>query len=170
VHIFQFLDFSSFWSLWYWILTVVTWSMTSHWTIGIPYDAVVRANRQGGVFAEHCDLLAEINAHRLTYYFDRGGLFFAGFVGFILAGVGTLGFYFHNELSAAFFMLIAPLSLVMAFSMRFAYRVQNKGWRGEELRKRLRWRRFWNQLIGALSISATATVAVWLQLLTLGII
>ncbi len=164
----QYIDLTSFWSLWYWVLMIITWSMTSHWTIGVPFDAVVRADRQGGVFAEHLDTLVEINVHRLLYYFERGGVFFAAFVGFVLAGLGTLGIYFGNEVALAFFMLLAPLSLVMAFSVRFAYRVRQEGWRGSELRTHMRWRRFWNQVIGILAISAASAVAVWINLVMLG--
>lgn len=164
MHLLQLIDTNSFWSLWYWALVVITWSMSSHWIIGVPYDAVVRAERQGGVFAEHLEALVDINIHRLLYYFRRGGVFFAAFVGFVLSVLATLGFYLGNEVAMAFFMLVAPVSLVMAFSVRFAFRAQQENWRGAELRKRIRWRRFWTQVIGMLAISATSIVAVWLQL------
>ncbi len=164
----QYLDFNSFWSLWYWILMIITWSMTSHWTIGVPFDAVVLADRQGGVFAEHLDTLVEINVHRLLYYFERGGTFFAAFAGFVLSGIGTLGFYFGDEVALALFMLLAPLSLVMAFSVRFAIRVRQEGWRGGELRSHMRWRRFWNQVIGMFSITAASVAAIWVNLVLRG--
>lgn len=166
----RYMDLTSFWSLWYWFLIVITWSMTSHWTIGVPFDAVVRADRQGGVFEDHLDALVEINVHRLLYYFERGGVYFAAFIGFILATLATLGFYLGSEVAMAVFMLAAPLSIVMLFSVRFAYRIRREGWQGAELRKRLRWRRFWNQLIGTIAISATATVAVWFHLHMLGFV
>jgi len=164
VEFFRYIDLNSFWNLWYWILTVIIWSMTAHWTIGVPFDAIVRADRQGGVFAEHLDALVDINVHRLIYYFERGGVVFAGFAGFMLAGVATLGFYFGSEVFMAVFMLLAPLTLVMALSVRFAYRIRQAGWRGAELRQRMRWRRLWNQAIGLLAISAATVVAVWVRL------
>ncbi len=166
----HYMDTTSFWSLWYWILTVVTWSMTSHWTIGVPYDAVVRADKQGGVFVDHLEALVDINVHRLLYYFERGGAYFAGFLGFVLAALATLGIYLGSEVAFALLMLLAPLSLVMLFSIRFAFRVRREGWCGAELRKRLRWRRFWNQMIGTLAISASASVAVWFHLHLLGLV
>lgn len=168
LEILDFLDTKSFWSMWYWIATMVTWSMTSHWTIGVPYDAIMRAERQGGVFEEHCDTLVDINVHRLTYYFDTGGVYLAGFVCFLLAVISTLGFGMGVELFMALFMLAAPLSLVMAFSLRFAYRVKREGWRGEVLRKKLRWRRLWNQVIGMCAITATTVVSVFYYLYTIG--
>lgn len=154
--------------MWYWIVVVMTWSMTSHWTIGVPYDAIIRADRKGGIFADHCDALVEINVYRTTYYFDQGGATIAGFIAFILATVGTLGFGLGVEFCMAIFMLMAPLSLVMMFSVRFAYKVKREGWRGEVLRKKLRWRRLWNQVIGMCAITATTVASVIYYLYTIG--
>ncbi len=147
---------------------MVAWSMTSHWTIGVPFDVIMRAERQGGVFAEHCDTLVDINVYRLTYYFDKAGAYIAGGIGFMLAAIATLGFVLGVELFMALFMLAGPFSLVMAFSIRFAYRVKREGWRGELLRKKLRWRRLWNQVIGMVAITATTVVSVFYYLYTIG--
>lgn len=164
----DFLDTKSFWSMWYWIATAVTWSMTSHWTIGVPYDAVVRAERNGGVFAEHCDQLVTVNVARLTYYIDKAGAFLGAAVGFLLAVVGTLGFIIGIEICAALFMLFAPLTIVMIFSIRFAYIVKREGWQGEILRHKLKWRRLWNQVIGMCAITATVIVSMYYYLDTIG--
>lgn len=157
---FDFIDMTSFWSLWYWILTIVAWSMIAHWTLGVPIDMIINADRKGGVFAEHCDAMVEINVHRLLFYFDRGGVAMSAILGFLLAVIGTLGFILGLEVFMALFMLLAPLSLVMAFSVRFAIKVRAAGWQGGDLRKKMRWRRFWNQVIGLLAILAANVVAV----------
>ena len=157
---FDFIDMTSFWSLWYWVLTIVAWSMVAHWTLGVPIDMIINADRKGGVFAEHCDAMAEINVHRLIYYFDIGGVAMSAVLGFLLAVIGTLGFILGLEVFMALFMLLAPLSLVMAFSVRFAFKIRAAGWQGGVLRKKMRWRRFWNQVIGLLAILAANVVAV----------
>ncbi len=38
----------SFSNLWYWIALAVMWSSTSHWVLGVPYDMIQRARREGG--------------------------------------------------------------------------------------------------------------------------
>ena len=165
---FDFLDLSSFWSIWYWILTVVAWSMSSHWTIGVPFDMILLAERKGEEFAQGCETLTQINIDRLIYYFDKGGAFFSAFVAFFITAIGTMGFYFGSELFAALFLLVAPLTAVAAFSVRFAYKVRKFGWTGEELRRRMRWRRLWNQVIGMVSVTLTSVLAIIYFLISMG--
>lgn len=140
---------------------VVAWSMTAHWTMGVPYDAIRQADRMGGEFAEHCDLQAHLNARRLIYYFDRGGPYFIAFVAFVLSLIGGWGFYQGYELSQAFFLLATPLLFTSVFSVKLAYRIKNEALQGEELRKALRHRRIWNQMIGMVAIVITAAAAVY---------
>lgn len=142
--------------------------MASHWTIGVPIDAVMRAEKQGGVFEEHLDALVEINVYRLKYYTEKVGVFAAAFICFVLASLAALGFWFWNEIFIALFMLLTPLMLVAGFSVRFAYKIDREGWRGAELRKKIKWRRFWNQSIGMCSIVFTTVVSMVFQLDRLG--
>ncbi|MDO7630423.1 MAG: component of SufBCD complex, partial [Loktanella sp.] len=46
--ILQVIDLRSFSSLWYWLFIAIAWSTVSHWVLGVPYDMVQRAKRQGG--------------------------------------------------------------------------------------------------------------------------
>ena len=32
---FEIIDLNSFWNIWYWMLTVVAWSMNAHFTMGV---------------------------------------------------------------------------------------------------------------------------------------
>lgn len=162
---FSLIETTSFFNIWYWIITVVAWSMTAHWTIGVPYDALRQAEKYGGDFAEHCDLQAHINARRLIYYFDRGGVYAIGFVAFMLALIGGWGFYHGIELAQAFFVLVAPLLLTSVFTVRLAYRIKNDVLEGEALRKALRKRRVWNQTIGMIAIifASAATIYHFMQ-------
>ncbi len=158
---FSLLDTTSFLSVWYWIITAVAWSMTAHWTLGVPYDAIRQADRKGGDFAEHCDLQAHINARRLIYYFDRGGPYFIAFVSFMLALVWGWGFIQGYELAQAFFVLLAPMTLTSVFTVRLAYRIKNEALQGEALRKALKRRRMLNQGIGMLAITFAAMATVY---------
>ena len=158
---FSLIETTSYWNIWYWIMTVVAWSMNAHWTLGVPYDAIRQADRKGGDFAEHCDLLAHLNARRLIYYFDMGGPYFLAFVSFMLALLGGWGFYQGYELAQAIFLLATPLFFTSLFSVKLAYRIKNEALQGEDLRKALRRRRIWNQFIGMIAIMIVAVFAVY---------
>ncbi len=158
---FSLIETTSFLNVWYWIVTVVAWSMTAHWTLGVPYDAIRQADKFGGEFAEHCDLQAHINARRLIYYFDRGGPYFIAFVAFMLALIGGWGFFQGYELAQAIFVLAAPLLFTSVFTVRLAYRIKNELLEGEPLRKALRRRRIWNQTIGTVAIMVAAAATVY---------
>ena len=44
----EMIDMRSFSSLWYWVALAAFWSGCIHRVIGVPYDLVLRARRQGG--------------------------------------------------------------------------------------------------------------------------
>lgn len=165
----DFLDLKSFWSIWFWIFSVVTWSMSSHWTLGVPYDMIIRADRQGGEFAKHCDSMIEANIFRMIYYFDLAGLYLMAFVAFALSAIATMGFVLGVEIFIAIFVLAFPVTIISGFSVKFSYRARREGWQGKLLRKKLRWRRFWNQVIGALATVAAVGLAMYFYLLTVNI-
>lgn len=162
----QIIDFSGIWSFWYWILVAVAWSMTSHFILGVPYDFVIRANREGGRVEQDCDELARINAERVLHYVNRGGHWIVGAAAFVLGGLATLGFFLGLEIAVGFFMILAPLTLVAFFSHRLALRIKEGDLRGLPLRRAITRRRFWNQFIGLCSILATVGIGMWLFLVS----
>ncbi len=163
---FSLIEMTSFWSIWYWVITVVAWSMTSHWTLGVPHDIVMLARKYGGAIEDNCTTLAHINAQRLIYYFDKGGVYLLGIMTFILASIATVGFYGGVEFAQALFMLLAPLSIPMGLTVRLAYLVEREQLAGEALLQVLRRQRLWNQIIGFVAITITMVVAVTHFLMT----
>ncbi len=157
----ELIETTSYWNIWYWIVTVVAWSMNSHWTLGVPHDAIRQADRKGGDFAEHCDLQAHINARRLIYYIDLGGPYYIAFICFLLALLAGWGFYWGYELAQAVFLLAAPLFFSSLFTIKLAYRIQDEALQGEPLRKALKRRRIWNQFIGMAAITIAAMAAIY---------
>jgi len=158
----EIIDMRSFTSVWYWIVVAVTWSTTAHWTLGVPFDAVTRARRaETGPAQDDLEALVRINANRLVHIFDVSGawLVAAGF--FVLSGLGLLGFWYKVEIAQAVFLLIAPLSLVAVLSVRAARNFQVGGLAGDLLRSRLARQRFFNQVIGLVSIFITAFWGMW---------
>ncbi len=168
--IFDLIDMRSFSSLWYWIVVAVTWSMSSHWIIGVPYDMLTRARRHGGKAAEDLDMLAHIYAGRLSEIGGHAGLALVGFASFVVATLATLGFGYDVELAQAVLCLFLPMCLVVALSIRTARRIQGLGETGPELWRRLTMHRFTVQGIGILSLFVTGMYGMWhnLQLSVFG--
>lgn len=156
------ISFKSFSSIWYWIMTGIAWSMTCHWTLGVPYDALVRAHAKGGQIAADTEALAHLNISRIIGFFESGAAIAVAVVAFFLAILATFGFGYGYELAQAMFMLLMPLLIVQALNIRLAFRLHAAQPDGVTLRKALVGRRFWNQVIGLTSI-VMATIMAFLQ-------
>lgn len=155
------ISFASFSNIWFWVILSVSWSVTCHITLGVPYDLLTRAERQGGAAAQDVEALALVHGRRLRGYFAGPTSRMVGvmLLTFFLAVLGTFGFYYTYEFAAALFVLLAPLILVQILAIRLAFRMERDGLEGAELRAALLRRRFWNQVIGLISIVAVAMVA-----------
>lgn len=162
------ISFDSFTNVWYWILTGITWSVTCHKTLGVPFDSLVRAHQKGGAFATEAEDLALLNISRIIHVFRRSGVGIIGVTTFFLAVLATFGFYYRYELAQAAFALIAPLTVVHGMGVVLAFRIEREVIRGAELRSALTRRRFWNQVIGLFSIfcAAILTFATLARLVT----
>ena len=136
--IFELIDMRSFSNLWFWIALAVFWSSASHWVLGVPWDSVLRAKRNGGQAEIDLQDLVRINSNRLLHIIDVSGLFLIGFTFFILTGLAGVGFAYNVEFAQAVFLLLFPMSIVSMLSIRVARRIQSADSpTGEELRKRL---------------------------------
>ncbi len=154
---FPFLSSASFFSIWYWALTVLVWTQVIHRTLGVPYDMLLRARRLPEV-ADEVDLLAGIAARRLAGGYDRLGVPFAALAGFGLSALGALGFVSGVEPALAAFALLLPLALVAVATLRLALEIRRGGATGEALRRKLARRRVWNQVIAAAAILAASVL------------
>ena len=159
--ILTYLDYDTFLSVWYWVLVIVAWSLACHYTMGVPFDLVARADRQGGQHAADCDQLALIHARRIVSVLRRGGPVLVALTMFILVSLATLGFWFGYQVAVAFFLILAPIALVSVLGARLSMRVLAAGLSGEPLRRMIARRRFWDQVIGVCAISVTALAAGW---------
>lgn len=151
--------FDSFFSVWYWVLTVAVWTLVCHRTLGVPYDMILRARRLPEV-AGRVDALAHAAAARLGGVRDRAGAPLAALAGFVLAAVAALGFATGLEAAQAAFALLFPLTLVWLSTMRLAMTVRRHGLRGPDLRRFLARRRLWNQIIAIVAILCAAVLAL----------
>ncbi len=154
------ISFSSFSSIWYWILTGLAWSLTCHRTLGVPYDALVAAHQHGGWAARDAEEMAHIYARRVVPMFRSSGVYVLAVVCFCLAVLCTFGFYYGYELAQAAFALLLPLTIVNAMGILLAFKVERRELEGEALRRALTRRRFWNQVIGLVSIFLASVMTI----------
>ncbi|WP_109464340.1 component of SufBCD complex [Albibacillus kandeliae] len=167
--IFELIDMRSFSNLWFWIALAVVWSTTSHWVLGVPFDMVQRARRQGGQAEADLEDITRVNVNRLLYIAHVSGLWLLAFGCFILTGLGMLGFFYGIEFAQALFLLGFPMSIVGMLSMRTARRIAMEEAQGEQLRKRLTRHRIVTQMIGTLAIFVTALWGMY-QNLSIGVL
>lgn len=150
------IDMRSFSNLWFWIALAVFWSTTSHWVLGVPYDLILRAKRQGGEALADLEDIVRINTNRLLHIAAVSGLWLLAIICFMLATLAITGFVYHLEFSQAVFTLMFPGALVGLMSLSTARRIRDEDASGEILFRRLMRHRFYTQLIGMLSIFLTA--------------
>jgi len=152
----------SFTSVWYWIVVAVVWSTTAHWTLGVPFDMVTRARRaETGPAQDDLEMLTRINADRLVHIMDVSGSWVVGLSFFFLSILVILGFWYTIEIAQAVFLITGPMTLVAMLSVRYARHIAAEDPRGHHLRSRLARQRFFNQVIGLVSIFITAFWGMW---------
>jgi hypothetical protein len=154
--IFELIDMRSFSNLWFWIALAVMWSTASHWVLGVPYDMVARARRNGGQSAADLEDMIRINTNRLLFIGNVSGLWVLGLTCFLLTGLALLGFVYRVEFAQALFLLGFPMALVGALNLSTARLINDEQSTGEVLCRRISRHRTYVQAIGMVSIFVTA--------------
>jgi hypothetical protein len=162
--IFEVIDMRSFSNLWYWIALAVVWSSASHYIMGVPYDMLQRARRQGGEALADFETMARINASRIINIVDVAGLFLLAFWMFLLTALVVLAFWYGVEFAQAVVLIALPMSLVFALTIRLAWRLAVAPVQGEALIRAFVRQRFWTQVIGMVAIFVTAMFGMWQNL------
>lgn len=157
------LDLRSFSNLWYWITLAVVWSSASHWVLGIPYDMVWRAKREGGQAQEDLEALARINTSRMLHYSRQRGPWLVGVMCFIATVLALTGFVYDAEFAQAVLMFFAPLCVLLYLSLRSALKIEAGEGQGEALHRRLFWHRLSVQLLGMVAIFVTSLYGMYVN-------
>lgn len=159
---FELIDLRSFSNLWFWILLAVFWSTASHYVLGVPYDMVSRAAKYGGEAEQDLEDLVRIYANRLTYIADEAGIWLTVFAAFLVSGLIVTGFVQGVEFCQALALLMVPMLIIFAMSVRNARRA--KGLSGEDLRRLLRRQRISIQALGMVSILVSSMWGMYINI------
>lgn len=155
------LDARSFASIWYWIVVTVAWSSASHWVVGVPFDIIVRARREGGEAMSDLEDILRVNVRRILYVSQRGAAGLAGFTGFVVAGLATMAIWYQIEFAQAVLLILVPMIGVGLMTLRFARRLVELNPEGLAIVRLLMRHRFKTQLIGMAAIFVTAIFGMW---------
>jgi len=165
--LFDVIDFRSFSNLWFWIVLAVTWSTASHWVLGVPFDMVLRARRNGGQALTDLEDLVRINVNRLLYVARMSGFWLAAFSAFLLTVLVTMAVWYQVELAQALALIMVPMTLVSMLSLSTARRIEQAAPQGEDLCRLLQRHRIWTQAIGVVSIFVTGLYGMYHNFLVL---
>lgn len=158
--IFDLIDMRSFSNLWYWIALAVTWSSASHWVLGVPYDMVLRARKNGFRSPEDLESLTRINVSRLLYIAREAGVALTILFSFVLTSLVVLGFVYKAEFAQAVTLILLPLTGVGFMTLGTAKRIERDDLAetatAATICDHLARHRMKVQILGMLSISATA--------------
>jgi hypothetical protein len=158
------IDLRSFSNLWYWIGLAVIWSSTSHFVLGVPYDLITRAERQGGEVLVDLEDSVRVNVNRFLYVGRMAGHWLIGLAAMVFTMLAVLGWFYWVEFCQAVFLLLFPMIFVGMLSLHHAGRIENERPTGPDLFKLLHRHRVMTQGIGILSIFVTATWGMFMNL------
>lgn len=165
--VFELIDMRSFSNLWYWIALAAVWSQTSRYVLGVPYDLIQRAERQGGQAEADLEDLVRINSNRLLYVVATSGLWIVGLAAMLLTSMALIAFYYDVEFAQAVFLLGAPMMVVGALSLNTARVIRDRALAGKPLRRKLHRHRTATQFVGMIAIFITALWGMY-QNMTIG--
>ncbi len=142
-------------------MLAVLWSTASHWVLGVPFDMISRARREGGQTQIDLETMVRINVDRMLYISRSAGIWLIGFVTFVISALGILGFYYWIEVAQALLFLMAPVTILMMLSLRTAVRIESGENSGDTLHRRLFRHRVSTQFLGMIAIFVTSLFGMW---------
>lgn len=159
--IFELIDLRSFSNLWYWIALAVLWSSASHWVIGVPFDLIARARRDGGETMDDLETLVRINTTRMLTIARTAGLALVGGLCFAITALIILGFWYDVEFAQAVLLMLVPVSILGLMTLRTSRKIVAGENAGAALCRRLTWHRFSTQVLGMIAIFVTAMFGMY---------
>jgi len=159
--IFDVINMGSFSSIWYWIMLAVVWSSVSHWVLGVPFDMILRARRNGGQAEVDLDALVRLNVARIVHVAQVSAGWIMGFLTFFFTVLLLLALWYRIEMAQAVALIAVPMTFVGLLSVGAAHQIADGSLQGAALYRRLVRHRLWTQMIGMVAIFVTALYGMW---------
>jgi len=155
------IDLRSFSSIWYWFVLAVVWSTSSHWVLGVPFDIITRARRQGGAAMTDLEDIVRVNVTRMLYISRESGPWILGFLAFFFTVLLLLALWYGIEMAQAMALIAVPLTFIGILSLSVAQKIEATRPQGEDLIRHLVRQRLWTQVVGMISVFVTATYGMY---------
>lgn len=162
--VFTLIDLRSFSNIWFWLVVAASWSALTHNPLGVPFDMVLRARRQGGEALRDLEAMVAIQIRRRQQILSTAGVALVAGWAAVLAALAVLGFGYGMELAQALTLLSVPMTLVGLLRLRLMARIAQEATAGEQLCRRLTWHRTGVQATGLVAILITALWGMWFNL------
>lgn len=157
------MEFESFWSIWFWIIHAVVWSLISHFPMSVPFDMIVQANRaedENSEESRQCEAWINAAVFRIVSVFRRFGTAVVAIWFFMLSVIATLGIWFWVHIALALLTILGPATLIYIYIVKSAFDIDRLKPTGQELRNAVRKQRLVGQAIGLFGIISAATLAL----------
>ena len=155
------IDARSFSNLWYWLVLAGVWTAATNRVLGVPWDMVARARRDGGQAEDDLHDVLRVRVLRMVAVGDGPGPWLLALGSAGLTALAVLGFGYGLEFGQAAFLLLAPLGAVWLLALRTARQLAAGAAPGEALYVRLARHRLAVQAIAAAAIFATALLGMY---------
>lgn len=162
--VFEMIDARSFSNLWYWIGLAVIWSSASHWVLGVPFDMINRARRMGAGAQDDLEVLVRINTQRMLTIARTSGIWLVAFLCFLVTMLVLMGFVYDIEFAQAVLLMLVPMAILGALSLRTAGKIEAGEGQGDALARRLGRHRLATQVLGMIAIFITSLFGMWQNL------
>ncbi|MEM1315092.1 MAG: hypothetical protein AAGI51_11085 [Pseudomonadota bacterium] len=166
-------DTTTFLSVWYWALLAVFWATATHFTHGVPFDVMRRAQRFGGEDLELFDRLARRLLDRIEEGVRRAAAWGIAGGAFVLAGLATAAVIGWAEWAQGLLAIAGPAAWMIFMSIREALSLREdliaaasapEGPPSSERLLQVYFRRRWaNQFIGTVSLALAASAMMTLH-------
>ena len=163
------IDLRSFSNIWFWIALAVMWSWLTNSILGVPYDMVSRARREGGQAMADLEAVVTAQVNRRIHMAASSGYWMAALMAFALTVLGMLGFVYGLQLGQALFLLALPIVAVGALGLRAARRLHHDPLAGEALCAYLARQRLVIQALAVVGILFTTFWAA-VQVMTMSVL
>ena len=110
--------------------------------------------------------MTRVNINRILYIFDTSGLWIALFGSALITVLFLGGFLYDIEFAQAVILMLFPVSILAALSVRASRRIRREELEREDLIKCLLRHRLATQFIGVISIFVTALYGMYKNLYT----
>lgn len=158
----EFLSLRTFSSVWYWIAVAFVWISVTNRPMGIPYDMVWRAERQGDAARTALDAVAGALARRLVAATGHGAMVGVGIISAVLTLLLILALSYGSELAQGCILVAGPMTVVTWLNLRTARAIV----RGDDPVRRLRRLRAIISVIAVLTLFVTAFWGMYVNLMS----